>query len=133
MADNMREIDSKKLASAIARTLDDKLAKNIAILNISGVSVLSDYFVIASGTSSTQVKALTESVRERVKELFGRIPHGNENDSKNRWNLLDYGEVVVHIMHEEERETYALEKFWNHALKMSREVWEEESKEYATY
>lgn len=130
----MTEITSKKLASTIARILDEKLAKDIIILNISGVSVLSDYFVIASGTSSTQVKALTETLRERIKDLFdGRIPHGSENDVKNRWNLLDYGEVVVHIMHEEQRETYALEKFWNHALKMDRGVWEDESKEFSIY
>lgn len=126
-------VESKKLASVIARILDDKQAKNIVILSISGVSVITDYFVIASGTSSTQVKALTGSVREKVKELFGRIPHGSENDDKNRWNLLDYGEVVVHIMHEEQRETYALEKFWNHALKLGREVWEKESEEYKVY
>ena len=127
------EVGSKKLASAIARILDDKLAKDILILNISNVSVMSDYFVIASGTSAPQVKALSESVKEKIKEIFSRTPTGRENDPKNRWNLLDYGDVVVHIMHEEQRKIYALEKFWNHALKMDRAVWEEESKEFSTY
>ncbi len=126
-------MESKKLASVIARILDDKLAKDILILNISNVSVMSDYFVIASGTSSAQVKALSENVKEKIKEVFSRHPSGRENDPKNRWNLLDYGDVVVHIMHEEQREIYALEKFWNHALKMDRTVWEEESKEFSTY
>lgn len=129
----MTETSSIKLASTIARVLDDKQAKDIIILNIAGVSVLCDYFVIASATSSTQVKALTESVREKIKELFARIPMGSENDDKNRWNLLDYGEVVVHIMHQEQRETYALEKFWNHALKVARPVWEKESEEFKVY
>lgn len=127
------EITSKKLACAIARILDDKLAQDILILDISKVSVMSDYFVIVSATSAPQVKGLTESTREKVKELFGRIPKGDENDKKNRWNLLDYGDVVVHIMHQEAREVYALEKFWNHALKITREDWEAESKEYGIY
>lgn len=128
-----KEVSSKKLASVAARILDDKKAEDILILNVANVCVLSDYFVIASAPSTTQVKGLTSSVRERVKELFGRIPNGDENDLKNRWNLLDYGDVIVHIMHFEQRETYALEKFWNHALKISREEWEEESKEYSEY
>lgn len=128
-----KEISSKKLSSVIARILDDKKASDILVLNVAGVCVLSDYFVIASASSTTQVKGLTSSLRERVKELFGRIPNGDENDLKNRWNLLDYGDVIVHIMHNEQRENYALEKFWNHALKVDREDWEEESKEYSQY
>ncbi len=127
------EVSSKKLACAVARILDDKLAQDILILDISKVSVMSDYFVIVSASSAPQVKGLTESTREKVKELFGRIPKGDENDKKNRWNLLDYGDVVVHIMHQEAREVYALEKFWNHALKITREDWEAESKEYGMY
>ena len=127
------EVSSKKLSSIIARVLDDKKAVDISVLNVANVCVLSDYFVIASAASTTQVKGLTSSLREKIKELFGRIPNGDENDLKNRWNLLDYGDVIVHIMHTEVRESYALEKFWNHALKISREEWEEESKEYSRY
>ena len=127
------EVSSKKLSSIIARVLDDKKAVDISVLNVANVCVLSDYFVIASATSTTQVKGLTSSLREKIKELFVRIPNGDENDLKNRWNLLDYGDVIVHIMHTEVRESYALEKFWNHALKISREEWEEESKEYSRY
>lgn len=128
-----KEISSYKFASIIARILDDKLAKDITILNISNVSVLADYFVICSADTNTQVKALTESVRERIKHLFDRIPCGSENDMKNRWNLLDYGDVIVHILHREERETYAIEKFWSHAFKVNKEDWEAESKEYSIY
>ena len=128
-----KEVSSKKLSSVIARTLDDKKASDILVLNVASVCVLSDYFVIASAGSTTQVKGLTSSLRERIKELFGRIPNGDENDLKNRWNLLDYGDVIVHIMHNEQRENYALEKFWNHALKVERDDWEEESKEYSQY
>ena len=128
-----KEVSSKKLSSVIARTLDDRKASDILVLNVASVCVLSDYFVIASAGSTTQVKGLTSSLRERIKELFGRIPNGDENDLKNRWNLLDYGDVIVHIMHNEQRENYALEKFWNKALKVDREDWIEESKEYSQY
>lgn len=129
----MTDITSEKLSSVIARILDDKLAQDIQILNISNISILADYFVIASGNSTTQVKSATGAVREKIKEYFNRIPQGDENDPSNRWNLLDYGDVVVHIMHFEQRKNYALEKFWNHALKLDRSVWEENSKEYAKF
>ena len=124
---------SKKLACAIARFLDDKLASDIQILNISHISVMSDFFVIASASSTPQVRGLTQEVRDKVKEHFSILPKSTENDAKNRWNLLDYGDVVVHIMHQEERQTYAIEKFWNHALKINREEWLNETKEFAKY
>lgn len=129
----MQEIPSYKTACAIAGVLDDKLGKDIAILNISQVSVLADYFVICSADTPTQVKALTEYVRDRIKKWFDRIPIGSENDLKNRWNLLDYGDVVVHVLHREERETYAIEKFWNHALVIKKEEWEKTAKEFSEY
>lgn len=129
----MEEISSYKLACVVARTLDEKLGKDIAILNISHVSSFADYFVIASGEVSTQVKALSESVKFRMKELFQRQPLRQETDMKNRWHLLDYGDVVVHILHKEERETYAIEKFWNHSFRVAEEEWMKESEEYSEY
>lgn len=130
MTDN---ITSYKFACALSRILDEKKANNISILNISNVSSFADYFVICSAQTSTQVKALTENLSEKVKELFSRLPIGKENDIKNRWNLLDYGDVVVHILNDEERATYAIEKFWNHAYSIPRESWLEDSKEYSEY
>lgn len=129
----MKNINSGELASVIARILDDKLGKDIIILNISNVSVLADYFVICSANTSTQVRALTSYVKEKIKDLFKRLPDSRENDLKNRWNLLDYGDVVVHILHKEERETYAIEKFWNHAFKVCEDKWKKESQGYSEY
>lgn len=129
----MENLDSKKLACIIAGTLDDYLGKNIAVLNISNVSSLADYFVIVTGDSTPQVRALTENTALRIKELFQRLPLKTENDAKNRWNLIDYGDVVVHILHKEERETYAIEKFWNNAFCVSENEWKEISKEYSKY
>ena len=129
----MNEINSYKLACAIARIIDEKLGKDITILNISNVSSFADYFVICSADASTQVKALTEAVRLKIRELFSRQPARIENDTKNRWNLIDYSDVVVHILHKEERELYAIEKFWNHAFSVSEEEWLKESEEYSEY
>lgn len=129
----MEQTDSQKFACVAARMLDDKLATNIAILQISHVSSIGDYFVIASADSPTQVKALMMHVKEMMKKHFDRSPIRMENDAKNRWNLLDYGDVIVHILHKDERETYALEKFWSHAYSISEEKWRETSKEYSAY
>ena len=128
-----KEIESKVLASVVARILDDKLGKDISILNIGHVSSLADYFVIVTGESTPQVKALMEVVRESVKKHFGRLPARMENDVKNRWNLLDYGDVVVHILHKEERETYAIEKSWNNAFSLTEAEWKSISDEYSMY
>ena len=129
----MTEADSQKFACVAARMLDDKLATNIAILQIKHVSSIGDYFVIASADSPTQVKALMYHVKEMMKKHFNRSPVRMENDIKNRWNLLDYGDVIVHILHKDERETYALEKFWSHAYSVSEDKWRELSKEYSAY
>ena len=128
-----KEITSYKLACVIARILDEKLGKDITILNISNVSSFADYFVICSAEASTQVKAMTEAVKLKLKEYFSRQPNRMENDTRNRWNLLDYSDVVVHILHKEERETYAIEKFWNHAFSISEDEWMKESEEYSEY
>lgn len=127
------QLSSYKFACVVARFLDEGIAKDISILNIGNVSSFADYFVICSAQTNTQVKALTENLSEKVKSTFTRLPLGRENDIKNRWNLIDYGDVVVHILQQDEREAYAIEKFWNHAFSIPQEKWLEESKEYSKY
>ena len=126
-------LTSYKFACVIARILDEKIAKDISILNISNVSSFADYFVICSAQSNTQVKALTENLADKIKQTFKKLPLGKENDSKNRWNLIDYGDVVVHILHQEDRDAYAIEKFRNHAFSIPQETWLKESEEYSEY
>lgn len=128
-----KEPASKELACIIAGALDDKQGKNIIILNISNVSSLADYFVIATGESTPQVKALTEYTKERIKTVFSRHALRTENDAKNRWNLLDYGDVIVHILYRDERETYAIEKFWSNAFRIGEDEWHEIAKDYSQY
>ena len=127
------ELTSHKFACILARYLDERIAKDISILNISNVSSFADYFVICSAPSNTQVKSLTENLADKVKQTFSRLPLGKENDVKNRWNLIDYGDVVVHILHQEDREAYAIEKFWNNAFSVPRDTWLKESEEYSDY
>ncbi len=126
-------MNSHDFACTIAQFLDDKLAKDITILNISNVSSLADFFVIATGDSTPQVKALMENTKDKAKKLLQKTPIRVENDSKNRWNLLDYGDVVVHILHRDERETYAIEKFWSNAFSISENEWRETAKDYSEY
>ena len=128
-----KDLTSYKFACIIARYLDEKIAKDLSILNISNVSSFADYFVICSAPSNTQVKALTENLADKIKQTFTRLPLGKENDAKNRWNLIDYGDVVIHILHQDDREAYAIEKFWNHAFSIPRETWLKESEEYSEY
>ena len=128
-----KDLTSYKFACIIARILDERIAKDISILNISNVSSFADYFVICSAQSNTQVKALTENLADKIKQTFKRLPLGKENDVKNRWNLIDYGDVVVHILHQEDRDAYAIEKFWNNAFSIPQETWLKESEEYSEY
>lgn len=75
-------------------------------------AVVSDYFVICTGTSERQLKALTDYVREEAKEQFGVIPATTEGISESGWIVMDYGYVVVHLFSEEKRQFYDLEGLW---------------------
>lgn len=125
----MKQHNSRTFACLIAGILDKKQASDIDILNISNISVIADYFVICSANSSTHVKTLSGYVSEVIKKQCDILPNKEEADQKNRWYLLDYGDVVVHIMHHEERAYYAIEKFWSHACRISEQEWQEEIKE----
>lgn len=83
---------------------------------------MADYFVITGGESKAQVKAIAESVRETLGKE-GRKPKSLEGMSEARWVLLDFGDVIVHVLQSQEREYYRLEQFWNHALLVD---WEKE-------
>lgn len=95
---------------AIVDALDDKRAKDITVLDLTGVSDSLDWFVIATGESQLQLQALEGAVLERLKGA-GRRPRGVEGPSQ-RWLLIDYGDLVVHLMSPEAREFYDLEGLW---------------------
>lgn len=94
----------------IIDALDDKRAQNVRVLDLSPLTASVDAFVIATGESQPQIKALEDAVRERMKDA-GMLPRGVEAPSS-RWVLLDYGGVVVHVMSPEAREFYDLDGLW---------------------
>jgi len=96
--------------------LDDKRAKDIVVLDLIAISATLDYFIVATGESVPQLKALQDGVKERLKDE-GTFPKGIEGPS-NRWVLLDYGNVVVHLMSPEAREFYDLEGLWADAERL---------------
>lgn len=103
--------DAETLAATIRTSLDDGKAVDIRTLNVAAMTSITDFMVVASGRSSRQVKALTERVRADVADI-GLKPIGVEGERGSEWVLLDFGDVVVHIMQPETREFYQLEKLW---------------------
>ncbi|HET8986234.1 MAG TPA: ribosome silencing factor, partial [Trueperaceae bacterium] len=101
----------------VVDALDDKRAVDIAVLDLRSASETLDWFIVASGESSLQLKALEDSVREGMKKA-GHYPKGVEGPSA-RWVLLDYGAVVVHVMSPEAREFYDLEGLWADAERVA--------------
>jgi ribosome-associated protein len=100
-----------ELAQAAAAAAQDKLARDVVGLDVSGQLALTDVFVIASAPSERQVGAVVDAVEDRLKEL-GAKPLRREGQREGRWVLLDFGDIVVHVMHSEDREFYDLERLW---------------------
>ncbi len=104
-------MDSLQLATRLAQVLDKKKATEVKVLKVRDLTVLTDYFVIASGSSSTQVKALAEEAEFQL-EQQGAKPLRTEGYDSKSWILLDYGTVIVHVFYPEARDFYDLEHLW---------------------
>ena len=103
--------DAKTLAEAIAEVLDSKKGRDIKILHVEDKTVIAEYFVVCTGNSSTQIKALAGEVEYRI-GLRGVDAYGVEGRDNNSWLVLDYSNVIVHIFSRESREFYNLEKLY---------------------
>lgn len=101
-----------ELAKAAVQILDKKKGMDLKLIGIRDISVLADYFVIATGTSSTHVKALADEVEFQLKEQYGVSTEHTEGYRSNSWILLDYGNVIVHVFTEESRAFYDLDRLW---------------------
>jgi ribosome-associated protein len=112
---NPRPDDTYQMSLTAAMAAEDRKAEDILILAVGEVSVLADYFTIVTGFSKAQVRAIANAVREKIAERFGREPARSSGESDATWILLDYGDLIVHIMMPKEREFYGLEAFWGHA------------------
>ena len=106
-------MESYELAKLCCKILSDKKAHDIIIMNIEDQTTVCSYFVIASGTSTTQVKALADNVEEVLKKKYELAPVRTEGLREGRWGVLDYGDVVVHVFNEESRLFYYLERLWD--------------------
>ena len=111
--------DSYSLALAIAQAADDRKGGDIVLLKVAEVSYLADYFVVVTGFSSAQVRAITRSITDKVEEEWQRLPQHTAGMGEGSWVLMDYGDVIVHIFMPQEREFYDLEAFWGHAERLS--------------
>lgn len=103
-----------EMAAIAAEAAEDKKAKDVKTLQIKELSIITDYFVICSANSTTQVKAIADNIEEKLEEQGVRPLH-REGMREGRWILLDYGDVVVHAFQEEERTYYNLERLWGDA------------------
>ena len=104
-------MNSKELAQKIATILDDKKGDDIVLLEVTHLTTVTDYFVIASANNTVKVRALAEEVEDRLAEQ-GIEPRRKEGYREARWIVLDYASVIVHVFHQEEREFYNIERLW---------------------
>ena len=105
-------VTSKELAVEICKALADKRGKDIVALYVREKTDLCDYFVIASGSNSPQIRAMGERVEELVEKNLGLEPSRTEGVRDGRWAVIDYGDVIVHIFNDETRLFYHLERLW---------------------
>lgn len=108
----MQPATSESLAQRAAQILIDRKANDVVLLGLAGVSDMTDYFLIASGTSDTHVRALGNSVLEDLKKETGQMAHHVEGLQQGRWVLLDYVDFVVHVFHPTLRSFYQIERLW---------------------
>jgi len=100
-----------ELALAAAQAAADKQATDILLLDVSEQLVITDIFLLASAPNERQVRSIVDEIEERLRGI-GAKPLRREGEREARWVLLDYAEIIVHVMHAEEREFYALERLW---------------------
>jgi ribosome-associated protein len=103
--------EARDTALAAATAAADKLATDIVLIDVSDRLAITDVFVVATGNNERQVEAIVDEVEERLRRR-GSKPTRREGRRDGRWVLLDYGDIVVHIQHAEERVFYALERLW---------------------
>ncbi|MDX2162825.1 MAG: ribosome silencing factor [bacterium] len=105
-------LDHLEIAREIVNALEDKKAENILLLDLRPDAIIADFFVLCTGNSDRQIKALADNVREVVKTQYGLLPTAVEGENTSGWVLMDYGNVIVHIFDEDRRRYYDLEGFW---------------------
>ncbi|MFM9329644.1 ribosome silencing factor [Paenibacillus mesotrionivorans] len=112
-------LQPEAVMSLVMDAAEDKKAMNLVALNLEGLSMVTDYFVICHGNSETQVQAIATEIRKRADEK-GVTVRGIEGVNTARWVLVDLGDVVAHVFHREDREYYNIERLWSDAKVVER-------------
>jgi ribosome-associated protein len=110
-----QSLEPLELARHIVNVVEDKKAEDIVLLDLRPDAIIADFFIICNGNSDRQLRALSDAVRESVKETYAKLPFSIEGTPESGWVLMDYGDVVVHLFFEEKRRYYDLEGLWRSA------------------
>jgi len=111
-------MDSKKLAQLCREFADNKKAENIIVLDVHDLSSVTDFFVIASGTSEPHLRAIVDEITSRLREEHSERPRAVDGTVQGAWVVLDFFDVIVHVMRQDVRERYDLESLWGDAARV---------------
>ena len=111
-------MEARQLAVECRDLAESKKAENIVVLDVRDVSSITDYFVIATGTSEPHLRAIVEEIRQKLQEAHGLAPRATDGTLQTAWVVLDYFDVIVHVMRTDAREHYDLEGLWSDAPKV---------------
>jgi ribosome-associated protein len=111
-------MDSKKLALLCRDLAENRKAENVVVLDVTEVSSITDYFVIATGTSEPHLRAIVDEITEKLREDHDLTPKSHDGSIHTSWIVLDYFDVIVHVMRADVREHYKLEDLWGDAPKV---------------
>jgi len=113
----------EKLLEVIVKALDSKKGEDIKVLRVTNLTILADYFVIVGASSSTQTRALADEVEYLTEEKLGRKPDRVQGNNGSNWIVLDYGEIIVHVFYNEQRDFYSLERLWSDGEEVDISEW----------
>src|SRR6188768_4546557 len=113
-------MDSKKLASLCRDLAENKKAEHIVVLDVRKVSTITDYFVIATGSSEPHLRAIMNEITDTLREDYDLRPRAVDGDLRTPWQVLDFFDVIVHVMREDVRQKYDLESLWGDAPLLKR-------------
>jgi len=113
-------MDSRELASRCRELADNKKAEDIVILDVRKISSITDYFVVATGTSEPHLRAIVDEITDTLEKDFGLRPRARDGSLQTAWVVLDYFDVIVHVMRSDVREHYKLEDLWGDAPRVRK-------------